>query len=381
MSFKNKYLLLTFPLVIFQLFFSLLFFSKPNLLIESKLTYYKQTAIMNDYKIPFVHSVIQSNGDFHIDSLSSFVRENTSRSNKSVIYYKLKEANNFKINLSANSGANYEILSSILYNPLRYDIGNPYFESFRVRQEFQDIDSRFIDSGFDFTIQLDSTIALELLDLNTISEDLSYFKNTKFKISLEFGDKTYQGYVSNIFYVEEAEPISTALNYFHGLYNIIVPTASMRSELESDVNFDFINNSLRIRNEMRKISKLGDYQVSFFDQQGENAFLSQIFGDLIEDKVDYLTLTIYTALAFLTLFFIVVSSNKLKIQKRGLGLIIILSIFIYQLILLIGKVWLNILFIYELSNVYYGAFSLFIFISITCILIANSYYRRGFNVN
>jgi hypothetical protein len=258
--------------------------------------YYRQVAINEKYESNFIHATMQNQDNSISQQMTDFVRKNTSCTRQSVIYHELFSNEVFTPKLKTKTGEYYSTASKLLYNPYRYDLNRKYFESFRLRQEFQDVDSRYFDSKYDFTIQVPNTLANNLLFINGINDNFNYFKNNRFEIEIAFNDQIFSGFISNIFYIENTEPISLTLEKYHGQFSIIVPSSQMQKSLNKRTHFDFVNTSLRTIKEMKKISTLTDYNTDFQDNNGNSEFLANTMTIIRNNNFNYLKLVLYSLL-------------------------------------------------------------------------------------
>lgn len=366
MSYKKNKLLLFVTLMLTQFFFASIFLSNDYLLLESRMLYYRQTTINENYDSNFIHTTFK-NDDFSISpQLSSFVRANITRSKKSVIYHELFNNEHTLPMIKTQTGEDYFLNSKILYSPFRFDLNNKYFESFRLRQEFQDVDSRIFSSQYDFTIQIESALAYHFLKINGIVADLNYYKNNHFEVELVFGEKSFIGFVSNIFYIEDSEPISLALQKYHDTYSLIVPSQQMKKTLNEKTHFDYVNTSLRIISEMKKISTLEGYAISFQDDHGESQFLADTM-DIIKhnSEIDYCKLVGFSFLFLiylgLSIYIAFTLFRKESLSLYELLFIIFMSAFIFSALVFFGKKVFSSLFFYNLGNIYSGVLSTIIF--------------------
>lgn len=372
MKYIKKNFFLSILIVIIQLFFSLLFVSSGSSTITSKLLFYKQYTINRNYKDSFVNVEI-TNPDKQIsENFAEFVKNNISRDKRVVTYYSIYSENNNVFNLSSERNTrSFDLTTSLLYNPYRYDMGNKYFESFRLRQHFQDVDSRYLKPGYDFSLQLSSENANSLLSTLGFNIDYTIFKDKSVDLKLHLEGVDYLGYISNIFYIDEDEPVALHLKHCYTNFSTIVISSNIRENANFTLNHSFINSSMRIKQEFEKISLLKmDDSINIKDYNGNNSLLNSIYASIAKpDVIDYEILAV--GLIGLTLsiaFFAFILLRKKKYKSFNtleLALTIFFSTIVFSLILFFGKALLRNEFIYLLSNIYSGGLTLvLIFVSL-----------------
>jgi hypothetical protein len=196
MKYIKKNFFLSVSIVFIQLFFSLLFVSSNALTITSKLLYYKQYTIDRNYEDSFVNVEVTNPDKKISDTFAQFISNNVSRGKNVVTYYSVYDENNSAVTISSEQNSrSFELTTSLLYNPFRYDMGNKYFESFRLRQHFQDVDSRYLKPGYDFNLQLSSDKADLLLSTLGFNRDYTIFKENLIDFKLNLQGIDYLGYI------------------------------------------------------------------------------------------------------------------------------------------------------------------------------------------
>lgn len=348
--------------VLFQFSFALVFTSSQSLLIDNLLNQY--TAVANDDKYNnYVHTEIMMTDNTISHESSRFISNNVSRAKETVTYYSLfsKDFNN-----PAFTTSNYYSEPTILYNPYRYDFNNKYFESFRLRQAFSNIDSRALDAGVDFTIQISNHEADRILVANSINSDYEYFLNNKVAVYLNFNGTEYKGVITNLFYVEKEEPISTELHDYHGDYSIIIPKNKMINELSVKLNHDFINNSMRIKKEMKKVNdSFVEESVRFFDGSENNSKITALYQTLIHKSFIDMNILIPALVGIVisgvAVFFISRSGKDAEVYiSQSLPQDILLSALLFSVITYTLKRIFTNEFFYMLSNLYSGILTVFL---------------------
>jgi hypothetical protein len=352
-------------IVLTQLFFSLLFVSSNSLTITSKLVYYKQYTIDRNYEDQFVNVEITNPERNISDTFAQFIRNNVSRDKKVVTYYSIYGKRDNKITISSEQNdINFKFNTSILYNPFRYDTGNKYFESFRLRQHFQDVDSRKIKPGYDFTLQLSNDNADLLLSTFGFDNNYTIFKDRLIDLKLNIDGVDYLGYVSNVFYIDEDEPIALHLNRYYTDFSTIIISSPIRNNANFSLNHSFVNTSMRIKQEFEKISLLKmDDGVVIKDYAGSNEILDSVYNSIINPyEVDYkilamaiIGLSFSIALCVIILF---VKKNWAPPNKRQLALTIFFSAIIFSSLLFLGKAIFKNELVYRISNTYSGILTL-----------------------
>ncbi len=278
-----------------QLSFSLLFVSSNNSTITSQLLFYKQHTINRNYKDPFVNVEITNPDKKISDNFAEFLSNNVSRDKNMVTYYSMYSENDGEINISSeHNGKMIELTTSLLYNPFRYDVGNKYFESFRLRQHFQDVDSRYLKTGYDFSLQLSSDNADLLLSTLGFNADYALFKEKSIDLKLHIEGVEYLGYISNVFYIDEDEPVALHLKRYYTNFSTIVISSNIRVGANFLLNHSFYNSSMRIKQEFKKISLLKmDNNMIISDYAGNNALLNSIYSSITKPNfIDYKILSV-----------------------------------------------------------------------------------------
>lgn len=365
MEYIKKNFILSMLIVLTQLFFSLLFVSSNSLTITSKLVYYKQYTIDRNYEDQFVNVEITNPERNISDTFAQFIRNNVSRDKKVVTYYSIYGKRDNKITISSEQNdINFKFNTSILYNPFRYDTGNKYFESFRLRQHFQDVDSRKIKPGYDFTLQLSNDNADLLLSTFGFDNNYTIFKDRLIDLKLNIDGVDYLGYVSNVFYIDEDEPIALHLNRYYTDFSTIIISSPIRNNANFSLNHSFVNTSMRIKQEFEKISLLKmDDGVVIKDYAGSNEILDSVYNSIINPyEVDYkilamaiIGLSFSIALCVIILF---VKKNWAPPNKRQLALTIFFSAIIFSSLLFLGKAIFKNELVYRISNTYSGILTL-----------------------
>jgi hypothetical protein len=365
MKYIKKNFFISTLVIVIQLFFSLIFVSSNSMTITSRLLFYKQYTIDKNYDDHFVNVEI-TNPDLKIsDAFSEFVRDNVSRDKKVVTYYTVYGEKDNKITISSEqSDGGFEFNTSLLFNPFRYDVGNKYFESFRLRQHFQDVNSRYVKPGYDFNIQLCSDDADLLLSSLGFDNNYTIFKDKLIDLKLEIEGIVYLGYVSNVFYIDEDEPIATHLKHYYTNFSTIYISSGIRTNANFSLNHSFVNSSLRIKQEFEKISllKMND-NIVIKDYAGSSEILDSIYSSIIDpNEIDYKVLSLaLIGLSFSVVIFVFILFKKNSLasfNKKQLALTIFFSAILFSLFLFLGRALLSNEFIYRLSNVYSGVFTL-----------------------
>lgn len=358
--------------MIFQFSFALIFTSSPHLLIDNLLNQYTEEINRSNLGNSYIHAEVTLKDNQISNESTNFVRENISRYKETVTYYTLlsKDFNNPKF-----TTINYSSTPTILYNPYRYDLNNKYFESFRIRQVFNNVDSRIIGEGLDFNIQISNKEADQIIANNKISSGYEYFIDNKVEVFLNYNDVEYKGRITNLFYMEDEEPISTELYDYNGDYSIIVPGARLRNDVEFKMNHDFINNSMRIKKEMEKLnSSFEEENIRFVDWTKDEIKLSALYQTINEKTVANLNILLPAlfGVVFLatTLFFLIRSIKPLKeyvdmkLPNDALFSVVLFSVVLYSL-----KRIFPTGFFYMLSNLFSGLLTVFLFLfSVICLI-------------
>lgn len=365
MEYIKKNCFLSMLIVLTQLFFSLLFVSSNSLTITSKLVYYKQYTIDRNYEDQFVNVEITNPERNISDTFAQFIRNNVSRDKKVVTYYSIYGKRDNKITISSEQNdINFKFNTSILYNPFRYDTGNKYFESFRLRQHFQDVDSRKIKPGYDFTLQLSNDNADLLLSTFGFDNNYTIFKDRLIDLKLNIDGVDYLGYVSNVFYIDEDEPIALHLNRYYTDFSTIIISPPIRDNANFSLNHSFVNTSMRIKQEFEKISLLKmDNNMIISDYAGNNALLNSIYSSITKPNfIDYKILSVGLIGLSLSIvssaFFLFWKKNYSSFNKLQLALTIFFGAILFSLMTFLGKALLRNEFLYRLSNIYSGVLTL-----------------------
>jgi hypothetical protein len=365
MEYIKKNFFLSMLIVLTQLFFSLLFVSSNSLTITSKLVYYKQYTIDRNYEDQFVNVEITNPERNISDTFAQFIRNNVSRDKKVVTYYSIYGKRDNKITISSEQNdINFKFNTSILYNPFRYDTGNKYFESFRLRQHFQDVDSRKIKPGYDFTLQLSNDNADLLLSTFGFDNNYTIFKDRLIDLKLNIDGVDYLGYVSNVFYIDEDEPIALHLNRYYTDFSTIIISPPIRDNANFSLNHSFVNTSMRIKQEFEKISLLKmDNNMIISDYAGNNALLNSIYNSITKPNfIDYKILSVGLIGLSLSIvssaFFLFWKKNYSSFNKLQLALTIFFGAILFSLMTFLGKALLRNEFLYRLSNIYSGVLTL-----------------------
>ncbi len=365
MEYIKKNFILSMLIVLTQLFFSLLFVSSNSLTITSKLVYYKQYTIDRNYEDQFVNVEITNPERNISDTFAQFIRNNVSRDKKVVTYYSIYGKRDNKITISSEQNdINFKFNTSILYNPFRYDTGNKYFESFRLRQHFQDVDSRKIKPGYDFTLQLSNDNADLLLSTFGFDNNYTIFKDRLIDLKLNIDGVDYLGYVSNVFYIDEDEPIALHLNRYYTDFSTIIISPPIRDNANFSLNHSFVNTSMRIKQEFEKISLLKmDNNMIISDYAGNNALLNSIYSSITKPNfIDYKILSVGLIGLSLSIvssaFFLFWKKNYSSFNKLQLALTIFFGAILFSLMTFLGKALLRNEFLYRLSNIYSGVLTL-----------------------
>lgn len=365
MEYIKKNFFLSMLIVLTQLFFSLLFVSSNSLTITSKLVYYKQYTIDRNYEDQFVNVEITNPERNISDTFAQFIRNNVSRDKKVVTYYSIYGKRDNKITISSEQNdINFKFNTSILYNPFRYDTGNKYFESFRLRQHFQDVDSRKIKPGYDFTLQLSNDNADLLLSTFGFDNNYTIFKDRLIDLKLNIDGVDYLGYVSNVFYIDEDEPIALHLNRYYTDFSTIIISPPIRDNANFSLNHSFVNTSMRIKQEFEKISLLKmDNNMIISDYAGNNALLNSIYSSITKPNfIDYKILSVGLIGLSLSIvssaFFLFWKKNYSSFNKLQLALTIFFGAILFSLMTFLGKALLRNEFLYRLSNIYSGVLTL-----------------------
>jgi len=374
MKYIKKNFVLSVLIVLIQLFFSLLFVSSNALTITSKLLYYKQYTIDRNYEDSFVNVEVTNPDKKISDTFAQFIRNNVSRGKSVVTYYSVYDENNSAVTISSEQNSrSFELTTSLLYNPFRYDKGNKYFESFRLRQHFQDVDSRYLKPGYDFSLQLSSDKADLLLSTLGFNRDYTIFKENLIDFKLHLQGIDYLGYISNVFYIDEDEPIALHLQNYYTNFSTIVVSSNIRSSANFSLNHSFVNSSMRIKQEFEKISMLKmDNGIVIKDYIGHNNILDSVYGSIVKPNlIDYKILAIgLIGLSFSVAIFVFILFKKKSLasfNNKQLASTIFISAILFSLFLFLGRALLSNEFLYRLSNIYSGAFTL-VLIAISLIM-------------
>lgn len=366
----KKSFFLSILLIMIQLFFSLLFVSSNSSTINSKLLYYKQYTINRNYKDHFVNVEVTNPDKKISQNFSEFVSSNVSRDKNVVTYYSMYSENNNEFSISSeHNGKTIALTTSLLYNPFRYDMGNKYFESFRLRQHFQDVDSRYLKTGYDFSLQLSSNHADLLLNTLGFNGDYAIFKEKSIDLKLHLQGVDYLGYISNVFYIDEDEPVALHLNHYYKNFSTIVISSHVRTTANFSLNHSFYNTSMRIKQELKKISLLKmDDGININDYAGNNNLLNSIYSSIAKPNyIDYKILAIGLVGLSLSiagsLFFLFWKNNYTSFNKLKLALTIFFSAILFSLMLFFGKALLKNEFLYRLSNIYSGVLTLVLIVT------------------
>lgn len=374
MKYIKKNFFLSVSIVFIQLFFSLLFVSSNALTITSKLLYYKQYTIDRNYEDSFVNVEVTNPDKKISDTFAQFISNNVSRGKNVVTYYSVYDENNSAVTISSEQNSrSFELTTSLLYNPFRYDKGNKYFESFRLRQHFQDVDSRYLKPGYDFNLQLSSDKADLLLSTLGFNRDYTIFKENLIDFKLNLQGIDYLGYISNVFYIDEDEPIALHLQNYYTNFSTIIVSSNIRSSANFSLNHSFVNSSMRIKQEFEKISMLKmDDGVVIKDFIGHNNILDSVYSSIVKPNlIDYKILAIgLIGLSFSVAFFVFILFKRKSLasfNKKQLASTIFISAILFSLFLFLGRALFNNEFLYRLSNIYSGAFTL-VLIAISLIM-------------
>jgi hypothetical protein len=374
MKYIKKNFFLSVSIVFIQLFFSLLFVSSNALTITSKLLYYKQYTIDRNYEDSFVNVEVTNPDKKISDTFAQFISNNVSRGKNVVTYYSVYDENNSAVTISSEQNSrSFELTTSLLYNPFRYDMGNKYFESFRLRQHFQDVDSRYLKPGYDFNLQLSSDKADLLLSTLGFNRDYTIFKENLIDFKLNLQGIDYLGYISNVFYIDEDEPIALHLQNYYTNFSTIIVSSNIRSSANFSLNHSFVNSSMRIKQEFEKISMLKmDDGVVIKDSIGHNNILDSVYSSIVKPNlIDYKILAIgLIGLSFSVAIFVFILFKRKSLasfNKKQLASTIFISAILFSLFLFLGRALFNNEFLYRLSNIYSGAFTL-VLIAISLIM-------------
>jgi len=374
MKYIKKNFFLSVSIVFIQLFFSLLFVSSNALTITSKLLYYKQYTIDRNYEDSFVNVEVTNPDKKISDTFAQFISNNVSRGKNVVTYYSVYDENNSAVTISSEQNSrSFELTTSLLYNPFRYDKGNKYFESFRLRQHFQDVDSRYLKPGYDFNLQLSSDKADLLLSTLGFNRDYTIFKENLIDFKLNLQGIDYLGYISNVFYIDEDEPIALHLQNYYTNFSTIIVSSNIRSSANFSLNHSFVNSSMRIKQEFEKISMLKmDDGVVIKDFIGHNNILDSVYSSIVKPNlIDYKILAIgLIGLSFSVAIFVFILFKRKSLasfNKKQLASTIFISAILFSLFLFLGRALFNNEFLYRLSNIYSGAFTL-VLIAISLIM-------------
>ena len=374
MKYIKKNFFLSVSIVFIQLFFSLLFVSSNALTITSKLLYYKQYTIDRNYEDSFVNVEVTNPDKKISDTFAQFISNNVSRGKNVVTYYSVYDENNSAVTISSEQNSrSFELTTSLLYNPFRYDKGNKYFESFRLRQHFQDVDSRYLKPGYDFNLQLSSDKADLLLSTLGFNRDYTIFKENLIDFKLNLQGIDYLGYISNVFYIDEDEPIALHLQNYYTNFSTIIVSSNIRSSANFSLNHSFVNSSMRIKQEFEKISMLKmDDGVVIKDSIGHNNILDSVYSSIVKPNlIDYKILAIgLIGLSFSVAIFVFILFKRKSLasfNKKQLASTIFISAILFSLFLFLGRALFNNEFLYRLSNIYSGAFTL-VLIAISLIM-------------
>lgn len=364
MNNKSKRVIIVILSILFQFSFALAFTSSPNLLIDNLLNRYTVAANSSQWSNNYVHTEIMLNDNYISDDSADFVRNNISRREETVTYYSLSSENHENPTLTTT---NYLSTPKILYNPYRYDFNSEYAESFKIRQEFVGVDSRKIDAGFDFNIQISTEDADKILSANGINDGYDYFRNNKIEVSLYFNENEYKGLITNLFHIEKEEPISKELLDYNGNYSLIVPAKQLSEETSFRLNHDFINNSSRIKKEMIKLNASFDEEsINFFDGSN-NSDLIELYQTLTHKATLNLGILLPSlsgiVLSAIGLFFLIRSIKPRKeYVNQSLPIDCLLSVFLFSTIIYILKRLFATGFFYMLGNLFSGLLTVFLFI-------------------
>jgi len=374
MKYIKKNFFLSVSIVFIQLFFSLLFVSSNALTITSKLLYYKQYTIDRNYEDSFVNVEVTNPDKKISDTFAQFISNNVSRGKNVVTYYSVYDENNSAVTISSEQNSrSFELTTSLLYNPFRYDKGNKYFESFRLRQHFQDVDSRYLKPGYDFNLQLSSDKADLLLSTLGFNRDYTIFKENLIDFKLNLQGIDYLGYISNVFYIDEDEPIALHLQNYYTNFSTIIVSSNIRSSANFSLNHSFVNSSMRIKQEFEKISMLKmDDGVVIKDSIGHNNILDSVYSSIVKPNlIDHKILAIgLIGLSFSVAIFVFILFKRKSLasfNKKQLASTIFISAILFSLFLFLGRALFNNEFLYRLSNIYSGAFTL-VLIAISLIM-------------
>lgn len=365
--------------ILSQLFFSAIFLGSDSITIDSSLLYYKQQTINKRYNDTFLNLQFIDDNQANDSLITKFISENVSRSDNSVTFYSINEKSNTPSLFGAYENSIYtSFLTTMLYNPFRNDQNNQYFESFRLKQHFQDVDSRILEK-YDFSIQIDTEKATKLLQDHNLPIDFNYFKENKFELSFDYKNKSYLGFISNIFYIENNNPVARHLSKRFNDFSILYFNSMVIKDMALVLNHSFANSSMRIKKEFTSLSSFFPELIpQISDEGGNNPLLENLYKTISSPSAPSYPIIISFSVLFVTTTILLLIIHRKWRPKNDnfnqITLALFLGTLFYSSILFLGKVILNSILFYKLSNIYSGVLTLLI--STLCIMYFLSYLQR-----
>jgi len=263
----------------------------------------------------------------------------------------------------------------------RQDINRTFLETIRLRQYKIDIDSRYIESGFDFSFYISSIMADKIISQSngmfTNYDEILDHDNHGLNFSINVDGTLKTGHIRNIYFIEKENEVSISL--YKNLQDFIVfygPGNEVFEGYNQTVNYDFLATSSSIKNNLVFLNEVEFGKVKFFDpaSNNESEQLTKII-NLLNNTFDYTLIQviglILLILNTLVLIFWIIRNRQGFYNKSSLfnvSVLLALLFFYHLIIKILGYFVTTRLCSYLLSNTIFG------FLTISCYFVGILYY-------
>lgn len=242
-----------------------------DIVIDGKISAYVES--QNNEKSKYIHSETHFNAG---EELSSFNVESkkmvdfTRTDFKTYSSYLTLNKGNTDAFLLTNQNYELEFSSKVMWFSFRQDMNRTFMESIRLRQYRQNVESRSINSGFDFSFYVSSIMADQIItssngELNNYDEILDY-NDIGLDFALDVDGDPKHGHIKNIYYIEETNHISKSLYYYNDDFIIMYgPIDQIFSGYEKVLNYDFLTTNISIENNLSFLNQIDFGETMIYD--------------------------------------------------------------------------------------------------------------------
>lgn len=364
---------------------------------KSKLAYLMDNVVKNEYG--FFHSEIvfdnsQNEGSKNAESLQLSIKSDLTNYSSYLLF-----GNDYPIEYELSSTElDYTFTSKIMYLPLRYDINRQYMEIIRLRQHRTTIDSKYIESGYDFSFYISSIIADKIIasssTINTYDDILDFNNGVGVSYAIKLNNQPLIGHVRNIYYIEDNNRISKSLNQYLGNFIILNGSKAKNTILAQDsfiVGYDFLSTYKSLENNLAFLKSIKhEPKIRVNDETLDKNISVELSKLIYWNPTQQLLVSPWYILPISVTCLLIISCisirllGKTRIMSKptfeNLSIFFITLILYWFLIKLASFFNFSIMAYYLLSNLIFGSFSfLFIILYTLYILIYVNEIKKFYN--